>query len=486
MNRQDLCYTPAVELRQLLGQRSVSVTELISAVLDRIQDLNGELNAIVHLRAEAALAEAKAADQRGPDPEARLWGIPCTIKDLTETVDQPTTFGSKAFRGHQTDFDAEIVTRVRRAGGIVLGKTNTPEFGLRATTENLLYGPTRNPWNRAYNPGGSSGGSAAAVAAGMGPLSQGTDGGGSIRNPASCCRIVGLKPTRGRVPAAPSSYEVWAGLSTDGPLGRTVRDVAVLLDVIAGPVTGEPYGLPKPTTSFLDACDSRLGRLRIAFTVNPPHGTVHPDIVDVVLKAARTLESLGHEVSEAGPDLGGLRADFRTIIAGNAPTLLDAIEPALLSELEPSTLSLLVRSVGLGAAEYCRAVNHARSRSAEMMRFWEHYDFLLTPAMTNLPSVLGAMPSAYDVDTIWAEISDLGAFTYPFNLSGQPGLSVPGGWSRADNLPIGVQLVGPHGADGRLLALGSEFEEAQPWSEDRPGSQSAAAQSSPDPNATGD
>lgn len=486
MNRQDICYTPAVELRELLRQRSVSVTELISSVLDRIQDLNGELNAIVHVRAEGALEEARAADKRGPDPDALIWGIPCTIKDLTETADQPTTFGSKAFRGHQTDFDAEIVMRVRRAGGIVLGKTNSPEFGLRPTTENLLYGPTRNPWNLAYNPGGSSGGSAAAVAAGMGPLSQGTDGGGSIRNPASCCRIVGLKPTRGRVPAAPSSYEVWAGLSTDGPLARTVRDVAVMLDVIAGPVTGEPYGLPKPTTSFLDACDSRLGRQRIAYTVKPPHGTVHPDIADVVLNAARMLESLGHDVSEACPDLGGLRVDFRTIIAGNAPTLLDGIEPALLGELEPSTLSLLVRGMGVSAAEYCRAVNHARSRAAEMMRFWDHYDLLLTPAMTRLPPVLGAMPSAYDVDTIWTEISDLGAFTYPFNLSGQPGLSVPGGWSRAGNLPIGVQLVGRFGAEGNLLALGSQFEEAQPWAGDRPAFEPRVAHSSPDSAAMGD
>ncbi len=468
MNRENLCYTPAVELSRLLGQRSISAKELVSAELERIQELNGDLNAIVSVRAEAAIVEARAADHRGPEPAVPLWGIPCTIKDLTETVDQPTTFGSKAFHGHRPGFDAEIVARIRRAGAILLGKTNTPEFGLRPTTENLLYGPTRNPWNRAHNPGGSSGGSAAAVAAGMGPLSQGTDGGGSIRNPASCCRIVGLKPTRGRVPAAPSSYEVWAGLSTDGPLGRTVRDVALLLDVIAGPVLGEPYGLAKPAATFLEACDDRPGIFRIAYTVNPPHGEIHPDIVDVVLHAARTLESLGHEVTEAAPDLSGLGTAFRTIISANAPTLLDTMDSARLADLEPSTLSLILHGQALTAADYCRAVNHARSRSAEVMRFWEDYDFLLTPAMTKLPPVLGAMPSSYDVHTIWAEISDLGAFTYPFNLSGQPALSVPGGWSHEGTLPIGLQLVGRYGAEATLLGLGSAFEEAQPWAQDRP------------------
>jgi amidase len=480
VNAEDLCYTPAAELRTLLERRTVSVQDLVGGVLDRVSTLNGPLNAIVAQRAEAAMAEAAAADQGRPKPRPPLWGIPCTVKDLTETADLPTTFGSRAFAGHQAGFDAEIVRRIRRAGGIIVGKTNTPEFGLRPTTENLLYGPTSNPWNLAHNPGGSSGGSAAAVAAGMGQLSQGTDGGGSIRNPASCCRLVGLKPTRGRVPAAPASYEVWAGLSTDGPIARTVRDVALLLDVIAGPVVGEPYGLPAPSTSFESACDQPPSSLRIAFTVTPPHGDVHPDVAEVVRRAAGVLEEMGHQVTEAAPDLSGLRDAFKTIIAGNAPTLVDGMEPARLPELEPSTLSLLLHGQTVCAADYCRAVNLIRQRGAEIMGFWQEYDVLLTPAMARLPPPLGSMPSAYDVETIWREISDLGAFTYPFNLTGQPGISLPGGWSREGGLPVGIQLVGAYGDEAGILSLAAIYEQARPWSAERPRFDSAgAAQMSP-------
>jgi amidase len=475
MNVEDLCYTPAVELRRLLEAGTISVQDLVVSVLDRVSAVNGPLNAIVAQRAEAAMAEAMAADQGRSEPRPPLWGIPCTVKDLTETADLPTTYGSRAFAGHRSGFDAEIVSRIRRAGAIIVGKTNSPEFGLRPTTENLLYGPTRNPWNLAHNPGGSSGGSAAAVAAGMGPLSQGTDGGGSIRNPASCCRLVGLKPTRGRVPAAPASYEVWAGLSTDGPIARTVRDVALLLDVIAGPVLGEPYGLPSPSTSFESACDRPPRSMRVAFTVAPPHGEVHPAIVEVVRGAAGVLEDMGHQVSEAAPDLSGLRDAFKTIIAGNAPTLVDGMDPARLTELEPSTLSLLLHGQTVDAAAYCRAVNLIRLRGAEIMGFWKQYDVLLTPAMTQLPPPLGSMPSAYDVETIWSEISDLGAFTYPFNLTGQPGISLPGGWSREGRLPVGIQLVGAYGNEAGILSLAAAYEEARPWSAERPALDGAAA-----------
>jgi len=302
----------------------------------------------------------------------------------------------------------------------------------------------------------------------MAPLSQGTDGGGSIRNPASCCRIVGLKPTRGRVPAAPALYEVWAGLSTDGTLTRTVADAALLLDVMAGPVIGEPYGLPPPHPTFLASCQRRPSGLRIAYTVTHPHAEVHSDIVQVVEAAARTFESMGHRVSEASPDLAGLRDAFKLIIAANAPTLIDGVDPRRLTELEPSTVSLLLHGQTIGAPTYCRTINLIRNRGAQVMRFWEDYDFLLAPAMTKLPPLVGEMPSAYDVDTIWDEISDLGAFTYPFNLSGQPAISVPGGWSSSGDLPIGIQLVGRYGDEAGVLALAAAYEEARPWVDSHP------------------
>ncbi|PZR67211.1 MAG: amidase [Candidatus Dormiibacter spiritus] len=468
MNHDDLCYTPVVELRRLLTTRSLSASELVRSLLERVDDINGPINAIVALRAEGALKDAQAADETPPADWGAVTGIPFTIKDLNETVDMPTTLGSRAFAGHQPSFDAEIVSRLRRAGGILVGKTNTPEFGLRATTENQLYGTSRNPWNLDHNPGGSSGGAAAALAAGISPLAQGSDGGGSIRNPASSCAVVGLKPTRGRVPGSPASYESWVGLATDGPMACTVRDVALMLDVIGGPVVGEPYGLPIPSTSFLSNCDRKPDRCRIGYTVTPAHGQVHPEVAEAVLSAAGMFEELGHEVVEACPDLTGLREPFKTIIAGNSGALTNQIDPARLGDLEPTTLSVMLRGHALTAADYCLAVSTARSRSAQIMHFWQDHDFLLAPVMTQLPPPIHAMPSQFDLETIWREISDLGAFTYPFNITGQPAISLPCAWSREGGLPIGIQLVGGYGDEAGLLGLSASFEEARPWRRMRP------------------
>ncbi|MBJ7597037.1 MAG: amidase [Candidatus Nephthysia bennettiae] len=466
MNRDELCYAPILVLRELLARRAVSARELVEALIDRLEEVNPSLNAVVALRPEAALAEAQSLDRdsstRGP-----LAGIPFTIKDLNETADLPTTMGSRAFAGHQAGFDAEVVRRLRQAGAILLGKTNTPEFGLRATTENQLFGTTRNPWNLGYNPGGSSGGAAAAVAAGISPLAQGSDGGGSIRNPASSCGVVGLKPTRGRVSGAPAAYEAWAGLATDGPLARTIRDVALMLDVIAGPVAGEPYGLPQ-AMPFLAACDRRPSKLRLAYTALPAHGQIHSEVKDALVRVVRTFREMGHEVEEASPDLTGLRAAFITIVGGNVGALKKRVPPEKLGDLEPSTVNLMLSGHSLTAADYCEAVNTARTRAAAIMGFWREYDFLLTPTMTQLPPLLGAMPSSFELDAIWDEITDLGAFTYPFNVTGQPSLSVPAGWSIEHKLPIGVQIVGEYGSESELLALAACYEEAQPWIDRRP------------------
>ncbi len=467
MNRDDLCYTPVVELRELLARRAVSARELMSALLERLEEVNSSLNAVVALRPEAALAEAEKLDGSAGERGA-LAGIPFTAKDLNETVDLPTTMGSRAFAGHQAGFDAEVVRRLRGAGGILIGKTNTPEFGLRATTENQLFGTTRNPWNLGHNPGGSSGGAAAAIAAGISPLALGSDGGGSIRNPASSCSVAGLKPTRGRVPGAPASYEAWAGLATDGPMARTVRDVALMLDVIGGPVVGEPYGLPAPKVPFLAACERQPQRLRLAYTVSPPHGHAHLDVKEAILGVVRTFQEMGHEVKEASPDLTGLRGVFNTIVASNAAVQARMVPPAKLGELEPSTVNVMLFGHSLGAADYCAAVNTARQRAAGIMAFWQEHDFLLTPVMTQLPPSVGAMPSSFDLATIWDEITDLGAFTYPFNLTGQPGISVPAGWSRDYGLPIGIQIVGAYGSEAELLALAARYEEARPWIGRRP------------------
>jgi len=464
-SRDELCYTPVIELLRMISARQLSAEDLTSSLLGRIDEVNGALNAIVALRPEAALDEARAADRRQVGGGPPLAGIPFTVKDLNETSDLPTTLGSRAFVGNQVGFDAEVVTRLRKAGAILLGKTNTPEFGLRATTENLLFGTTRNPWSLGYNPGGSSGGAAAAIAAGISPLAQGSDGGGSIRGPAFSCAVVGLKPTRGRVPGAPGSYESWAGLATDGPMARTVRDVAVMLDVMAGPVAGEPYGLAAPTSSFLDACDLPPSRLRLAYSVTPASGTLHAEVRSSVLGAISALAEMGHELTEAGPDLSGLYEPFMTIVAAQTGALTSKVPAGRLGDLEPTTLELMTRGQALTAADYCAAINLVRTRSARIMEFWENYDLLVTPTALHLAFPNGW--SSEELEERWHAILDFDAFMYPFNVTGQPAISVPCGWSE-EGLPIGLQIVGRFGGEAAVLSLAAAFEEARPWTLRRP------------------
>jgi amidase len=466
MDATELCYTPATQLRLLIDDGSVSVREIVQATLERIDAVQPALNAFVALRADAALAEAEAADAGGP--RGPLHGIPVTIKDFNETLDMPTTYGSRALASYQPGFEELVVTRLREAGAIVVGKTNTPEFGLRPTTENPLFGPTNNPWNPAHNSGGSSGGAAAALAAGVAPIALGGDGGGSCRIPASCCGVVGFKPTRGRVPSAPKSFETWAGLATNGPLARTVADAALMLDVIAGPVVGEPYGVPAPDASFLSACERAPQGLRIAFAHEPAHGTLDDEVRAAFLDAVAALEGLGHTVAEVDPGLGGLGGAFMTIIEGNTAAMLAALLPDEdLAKLEPSTLAMAHRGWQATAADYCAAVDLARRESARIMGLWTQYDVLVTPTLTQPAPRHEAMPSAGDYDTRWHDYLDWLAFTYPFNLTGQPAISIPCAWNEA-GLPIGLQIVGRTGDDATVLALAAAIEAARPWEQRRP------------------
>jgi amidase/aspartyl-tRNA(Asn)/glutamyl-tRNA(Gln) amidotransferase subunit A len=461
----DVLYVSATELRTKLAAREVSAEELVRATLERIDEVNPVLNAVVARRDEAALAEAAAADRAasaGP-----LHGVPVTVKDFNETLDMPTTYGCRVLAGRQPGFEELVVTRLREAGAIIVGKTNTPEFGLRPTTENLLFGPTNNPWGPEHNSGGSSGGAAAAIAAGVGPIALGGDGGGSCRIPASCCGVVGMRPTRGRVPSAPKGYEAWAGLATNGPLGRTVRDAALMLDVIAGPVLGEPYGLPPASSPYLDACDRAPARLRLAVLEQPAHGALDREVAEAFRAAVAVLEGMGHGVEEADPGLGDLRGDFMRIIEGNTAAMLAQLVPEeRLGELESSTLAMAARGLQATAADYCAAVDHSRLEAARIMGLWADHDYLVTPTLTRPAPRQGTMPAAEDYETRWRDYLDWLAFTYPFNITGQPSLSVPCGFT-VGGLPIGLQIVGRTGDDAGVLALAAAFEAARPTSERR-------------------
>jgi amidase len=464
--REDICYTSAVELRAMLASRALSARELVETVLSRVDEVDASVNAIVATRPEAALEEAERADEAAE--RGLLHGIPLTIKDLTETRDLPTTYGSRAFAGHQAGFEALVVTRLREAGAIVIGKTNTSEFGLRPTTENSLFGATSNPWLAGYNSGGSSGGAAAGTAAGMSPLALGSDGGGSCRIPASCCAVVGLKPTRGRVPLAPAAYEEWGGFVANGPIARTVRDVALMLDVIAGPVVGEPYGVAPPAGSFLDLCGRPPAGLRIGYVADIPGVALDDEIRAAFADALKTLESLGHELVETDPGLGGLRDAYHTITQANTAAMLKSFIPdESLGMLEANTLAIGRRGFAWSAADYCLALDFVRTEAARIMGFWTDIDVLATPTLTKLPPANGLVPSIADFDERWRFCIDWHAFTYPFNITGQPAISVPAGRSETD-LPIGLQLVGRTGEDATLLALAAAFEEAQPWADRRP------------------
>jgi amidase len=462
-------YLTATALRGLLATGDVSARELVEAALERIAEVDPATAAVVAIRAEAAIAEAKAADEIPRERRGILHGLPILVKDLTETTDLPTTYGSRAMKGNYAPTEAAVVTRLRDAGAIVVGKTNTPETGLRPTTENMLFGVTRNPWNLEHSPGGSSGGAAAALALGMVPLAQGTDAAGSGRIPASCCGVVGLKPTRGRVSLAPAMYELMAGMGTISPMARTVEDTALLLDAIGGPVVGDPYPASgPPVTSYAEAATRAPTRSRIGICLTPPHGTLSREVREIVAAASGAFADLDHTIEEAELDFSGLFDAVFTICAAQAAAIVDAAVPEeRLGLLESSTLALARRGWIKTAAEYASAVSTMRQESARLLTAMAEVAYIVTPTLTQPPPRLDAFPSAEELDTRWRDYLDWMGFVYPVNCTGQPAISVPAGRTSA-GLPVGLQIIGQPGDDAGVLALAGTFAEARPWSDQHP------------------
>ncbi|HYM01820.1 MAG TPA: amidase, partial [Stellaceae bacterium] len=420
--------------------------------------------------------EARAAIERGL-PEGPFAGVPYLLKDLSALyAGAATTFGCALFRDAVADHDSEMVARLKRAGLVIFGKTNTSELGLSTSTEPRLYGPTRNPWNAAFSAGGSSGGAAAAVASGMLPMAHATDGGGSIRIPASACGLFGLKPTRARNPSGPDVGEGWNGASAQHAVTRSVRDSAALLDATSGPDIGDPYWAPPPQRPFLAEIDADPGRLRIAVTATAWNGKpVDPECVDAVARASSLLESLGHEVSEARPswDESQRQEATRLIAAAHTRAALAARAKALgraprPEDVEPPTW--LVAEIGreAGAADYARAITVAHGVGRAVGRFFTRYDILLTPTMCRPPHRLGVLgPENPDGAAYLDALLGTIAFTSPFNTSGNPAMSMPLHRSR-DGLPIGVQLVAGFGAEATLFRLAAQIERAAAWTGARP------------------
>jgi amidase len=447
----------------MVREREVTSRELVELSLERIARLDPELNAFVTVCAEEALARARELDRMGGDEPFR--GVPIGIKDLTATAGIRTTYSSRAYAENVPDFDTAVVRRLREAGFVIVGKTNTPEFGTTAFTESDLNGATRNPWNPERTPGGSSGGAAAAVAAGLIPAAQGSDGGGSIRIPASCCGLFGLKPSRGRVSSAP--FTTLEGLSTAGPITRTVADAAALLDVLAGYEPGDPWWAPPPERPFAEEPGDDPGRIRIAVTAEPPIDTpVDHACIDTVASAAKLLAELGHEVSEQTPPWRepGIFETFITVWQVS-PTLYPLDDPSLLT---PFNRGLAEAASATSAPAYARAVDRLQMFARRVAAFWRDVDVVLTPTLALPPVPIGWQE---EVDGALEQLRRNVAFT-PFtavaNVTGLPAVSLPLGES-PEGLPIGVHAIGPPAGEALLLRLSAQIEAAQPWRARRPG-----------------
>jgi amidase len=480
----------ALGLAELVQQKQATPAELCEAAIERIEAINPRLNAVV-----TPIFDQARTTAAGPLPDGPFCGVPLLIKDLHYAyAGVPMSSGCKALRNFMPDHDDEIVVRLKRAGAVILGKTNTPEFGLMGITEPALFGPCRNPWHPGHTPGGSSGGSAAAVAAGMVPVATGGDGGGSIRIPAGYCGLFGLKPSRGRNPTGPDHGSLWQGAVQNHVLTRSVRDSAAMLDAIQGADPGAPYEIRPPEGPYLQAVSTEPRRLKIAFNTDSPLGSpVHPDCLKAVEEAAKLLETLGHRVEAARPELDGLALakSYLAMYFGEVAADIDALALVLKRAAKPRdvefttyTLGLLGRSFSSG--DLVAALRLWDLAAREMGRFFHHYDLYLTPTTAQPPAKIGALtPGVLEtilmkaintlnlggllkrtgiVDSLAVKSLARTPFTQLANLCGLPAMSVPLYWTAA-GLPLGVQFIGPFGDETTLFQLAGQLEQAKPWSE---------------------
>jgi amidase len=456
----------AMALTELILRKEVTPRELVEAAIERIEELNPTLNAVVTPMYEQALSAANSSTIDGP-----FAGVPFLLKDLLAAyAGVKMTLGSHLLQDYVPDHDSELVARLKRAGLIIVGKTNTPEFGLLPTTEPHLFGASRNPWNTDRTTGGSSGGSAAAVAAGMVPMAHANDGGGSIRIPASCCGLFGLKPTRARNPLGPDFGDLMSGLVAEHAVTRSVRDSAALLDTTSGPDRGDPYWAPPPTRPFLMEVGEDPGRLRIAFTTQTTIGpSVHEDCVSAVRDAASLCADLGHEVVEAAPKLNGelIAHAFTVIWSSECASTLKLLNPNR-DQVEPLTWALSEMGDQYTAADYLQALATLQRITRQVGDFFVDYDVWLTPTLAEPPVPLGTFDSPPD-DPLrgFRRAKEFMPFTPICNITGQPAMSVPLFWN-AEDLPIGTHFISRFGDEATLFRLASQLEQARPWADRRP------------------
>jgi amidase len=467
LNEEEIVWLDATAQAELVRQKEISAAELLECTIARIEKVNPKINAVIHTMFDQARSHVEASQNDGP-----FEGVPFLLKDVIAAYKGvPMTFGAKRFKEYTPDRHSELVNRFQKAGLNILGKTNVPELGFSSTTEPRFNGPTRNPWDTDRMAGGSSGGAAAAVAAGMVPMAHGSDTGGSIRIPASCCGVFGFKPTRGRNPLGPDFGDAMGGFLCEHALTRSVRDSAALLDATAGPSLGDPYMAPPKTGFYLDEVSTKPRKLRIALFTEPSH----PDCKAAAEHAATLCEELGHEVEEAAPklDMRTLGRDFMTIFSSSAAWTADYLmqgqeEKLKPEDFEPQTWAMLEWGWKNSASDFMLAQTRLQQISREAAKFFEDYDMLLSPTLGEPPLPLGTLdptPEKPLAGTFRA--GKFIPFTSLANVTGQPAMSMPLHWN-GDGLPIGVQFQAKFGDEMTLFQLAGQLEETDPWAHRRP------------------
>ena len=457
-------------LAELIRKKQITPFELLNAVRQRLETVNPKLNAFALLffdKAEAAIKQGL--------PDGPFKGVPFALKDLgmnlTGTV---TSYGSRVWKNNLASSDSTLVARYKNAGLVIFGKTTSPELGLTTTTESVAYGKTRNPWNLERTSGGSSGGASAAVSSRILPMGHASDGGGSIRIPASCCGLFGMKPTRGRVPFGPAALEGWNGCSAHHAVTISVRDSAALLDSSQGAELGSPYTCPLPARPFLKEVEVDPGKLRIAFAPAPPGGViVDAECKTAAVNAAKLCERLGHRVEEVmlPIDNAFFRQSFLTVITVSMARALEDAASILghavtENDVEPATWAMYQQGKGINSVAYSRSIANMHQVGLAMAKFQEKYDVILSPTLAKPPVKLGVL-SLDDPARYGKEVSEFSPFTALYNVTGQPSMSVPLHWT-ADGLPVGVMFSGRFGDEATLFRLAAQLEKAKPWANRKP------------------
>ena len=469
MTDRELAYTPALQLAKLIARKELSSAELTRLYLERIDELDSQLNAFLTVAADEALAGAKAADQKVMDGDelGPLHGVPIAIKDLEMTAGIRTTFGSLKYKDHVPDSDSGVVERIRKSGAIILGKTNTPEFGVSGTTENRLGDDCRNPWDTTRTTGGSSGGAGAALAAGLCPLATGSDAGGSIRIPASFCGVYGIKPTLGRVPrfggvARPAPNPI----SQAGPMSLTVRDAALLLQVLAGPDDRDVITLRDQPADYLAGIDDGIEGMRIAWSPDLGYAAVDAEVAEITYRSARAFEELGATVEQPKIEIDEPYHRLTPVVSANLYAAYGHHLDERPGDLSDNARQRIEKGKSQTGADYARALRLSEEIRFQMASLMESYDLLLTPTMAVPAFPIGQRPGnigGRQVDSDWA----FNPFNFVFNVTQQPAASIPCGFS-SGGLPVGLHLVGRWGDEVTVLRASAAFERARPWADQHP------------------